>query len=78
MKADQEISSPDDGMLSVKQFCTLYGVSHTTVYEELATGRLRAVKVGRKTLVPRSNARAWQDSLPPLRLTQKQVALILR
>jgi excisionase family DNA binding protein len=48
----------------IDEFCRLYGIGRTTAYYEIATGRLRAVKVGRRTLVPHDAAEAWLAALP--------------
>jgi hypothetical protein len=36
---------------TVKQFCADYGVGKTLTYAEMKAGRLRAVKVGFRTLI---------------------------
>jgi hypothetical protein len=36
------------------------------IYEEIAAGRLIARKIGRRTIVRRSDALLWLRSLPPL------------
>jgi excisionase family DNA binding protein len=48
---------------SVEDFCKSYGVGKTTAYEEINSGRLVAVKVGRRTLIPEQSAAAWLKSL---------------
>ena len=40
----------------VKHFCLLAGISRTTFYELIKTGKIRAVKFGGRTLVPREEA----------------------
>ena len=42
------------------------GISRSKAYEEIAAGRLRAVKCGSKTLVPYASGQAWLDGLPAL------------
>jgi len=42
----------------------LTGLGKTRLYEELKAGRLKAVKIGRRTLVPHSNLQEWLKSLP--------------
>ena len=39
------------------------GLSRTKLYEEIAAGRLRVVKVGRRTLIPGREVHAWLDRL---------------
>ena len=40
------------------------------IYEEIAAGRLIARKIGRRTIVRRSDALLWLRSLPPLDPTE--------
>ena len=42
------------------------GISRSKAYEEIAAGRLKAVKCGSKTLVPYTSGQAWLDALPDL------------
>jgi excisionase family DNA binding protein len=48
-------------------FCRLYGIGRTKAYAEIAAHRLRAVKVGRRTLITHEAAEAWLTSLPELK-----------
>jgi excisionase family DNA binding protein len=56
--------------LSISEFCHRYSIGRTRAYEEIATGRLRAVKVGRKTLIVEDSAEAWFAALPGLKGTR--------
>jgi hypothetical protein len=38
--------------------------SRSVVYEELAAGRLKAKKLGARTIIPADEARRWLQSLP--------------
>jgi hypothetical protein len=49
---------------TVKQFCADYGVGKTLTYAEMKAGRLRAVKVGFRTLILHEDSEAWVRSLP--------------
>ncbi len=49
---------------SVTQFCRGYGIGRTNAYAEIAAGRLRAVKLGRRTLISVDAAEAWLAALP--------------
>lgn len=40
------------------------GISRSKIYEEIAAGRLKAVKCGSKTLVPYASGQAWLQGLP--------------
>lgn len=52
--------------LSVSDACASLSISRSKLYEELAAGRLRAVKAGHRTLIPLASAQAWLDSLPAI------------
>ena len=49
---------------SIAAFCENYGIGRTSAYEEIAAGRLRVVKAGKRTLVPADAAEAWLKNLP--------------
>lgn len=49
---------------SVDEFSNLVGISRRAVYLEVAAGRLRIVKCGKRTLITSDDARVWLDSLP--------------
>jgi excisionase family DNA binding protein len=42
------------------------GISRSKAYEEIAAGRLKAVKCGSKTLVPYASGEAWLNGLPAM------------
>lgn len=42
------------------------GISRSKAYEEIAAGRLKAVKCGSKTLVPFASGEAWLNGLPAM------------
>lgn len=50
--------------LSVEDFCDRFGIGRTAAYEEMKTGRLKARKCGRRTLIPRTEAERWLANLP--------------
>jgi excisionase family DNA binding protein len=56
----------DKRAISIREFCRLYGIGRTAAYDEIADGKLRAVKAGRRTLIPIDDAEAWLTSRPPL------------
>jgi len=49
---------------SVNDFCQAYSIGRTLFYDEVAAGRLRVRKVGKKTLVLATDGEAWANSLP--------------
>jgi excisionase family DNA binding protein len=56
--------SDDTEALTIYEACKRARVSRTFLYGELAAGRLRAVKAGRKTLIRAADLRAWLAALP--------------
>ncbi|MCP4562530.1 MAG: hypothetical protein GY873_39105 [Bosea sp.] len=50
--------------LTVAEFCEAHSVSESLVYLMLADGRLKAVKLGRKTVIPPEAHRSFRESLP--------------
>src|SRR5262249_11043348 len=50
--------------LTLKDFCDAYRVCRETAYQQIRTGRLRAVKLGRKTLILRADAEVGRRPCP--------------
>lgn len=48
---------------SVTEVCQLIGLGRTGVFREIRERRLRAVKAGRRTLIPAAAVQAWLDRL---------------
>jgi excisionase family DNA binding protein len=48
---------------SVDEFCARTGLGRTKVYELFARGKVRPVRIGRRTLVPVAEARRWLEAL---------------
>jgi excisionase family DNA binding protein len=55
---------PFRGAFTIASFCEVHNIGRTSVYAEIKRGRLRVVKVGRKTLVTTDDAARWLASLP--------------
>jgi hypothetical protein len=53
---------------AIGEFCARYGICRDTFYSEVKRGRLRALKLGKKTIVLKDHAESWAKSLPALRL----------
>jgi excisionase family DNA binding protein len=51
---------------AVREFCARYGICRQTFYDEIKRGRIKARKLGKKTLVLKSDAESWAKSLPEL------------
>lgn len=49
---------------SLNEAAKLIGIGKTRLYEEIGSKRLRAVKVGKRTLILSSDIQAWLSSLP--------------
>ena len=45
----------------VDDFCRAHGIGRTYFYNEVKIGEIKIIKVGKRTLVPDSEAKAWQD-----------------
>ncbi len=49
---------------TVEEFIEAYRVNRNRVYAEIHAGRLRARKLGRRTMIARADAAAWFAALP--------------
>ena len=45
----------------VDDFCRAHGIGRTLFYEEVKRGEIKLIKIGKRTLVPDSEAKAWQS-----------------
>ena len=45
----------------VDDFCRAHGIGRTLFYDEVKRGEIKPIKIGKRTLVPVSEANAWQD-----------------
>lgn len=46
--------------LRVSQFCEIYGIGRTKVYQQIKIGRLKSYKVGRARMISFEAAKSWQ------------------
>lgn len=46
------------------EFLKQFGIGRTKAYQEINSGRLKAVKVGKRTLITAADAQTWLDGLP--------------
>jgi excisionase family DNA binding protein len=53
---------------TVNAFCEAYGIGRTKLYELISSGAIRALKLGRKTLIPASEGVRLLESLPALEI----------
>ena len=47
-----------------KEACASLSISRSKLYEEVAAGRIKALKAGSRTLIPVASIDAWLNSLP--------------
>jgi len=64
----KQTANPGVLYMPINPFCALSGLGRTTLYARMSTGEIRAVKVGRRTLVDVEQALGWLASRPQVRL----------
>jgi len=55
---------PEVGAFSIAEFAVWAGISRSQVYKEIVAGRLVPDKVGRRTVIWKSEAERWRANLP--------------
>ena len=50
--------------VTIPQACHLTGLARSSIYREIGAGRIKAVKAGKRTLLPMDSLRAWLAALP--------------
>jgi hypothetical protein len=58
------MKDPNPIFAPIPRWCAISGMGRTRVYEELAAGNLRAIKLGTRTLIEVEAGLAWLRSLP--------------
>lgn len=48
----------------LKSFCEAFSIGRTKVYQEIREGKLKTLKVGRRTIITAQAADDWLNSLP--------------
>ena len=65
--AKQDSSAPlaagEKVAITVKEFLALTSISNTKFYAEVKAGRIKTIKLGRKTLIPATEPKAWMERL---------------
>jgi excisionase family DNA binding protein len=51
---------------SIAEACAVAGIRKTTLYKEIRSGDLRAVKIGGRTVVLADDLRRWLNGRPPI------------
>jgi excisionase family DNA binding protein len=63
-----------DRLLPAKVARELIGIGNTKFYELLGTGKIRAVKLGARTLIPESEIERFRRELPSARFSPRTKA----
>jgi len=63
MSSTREVTFPR-AALRVREACVSLSISRSKLYEEVAAGRLKALKAGSRTLIPTTSIDDWLNSLP--------------
>jgi len=50
--------------VSIPEGCKMIGLKRSSIYREIAAGRIQAVKARGRTLLPVASLRTWLASLP--------------
>jgi excisionase family DNA binding protein len=53
--------------LTVNEFCVAFNIGRTKFYQLIAAGEVEAIKLGKKTLIPRAELDRLQARLPRMR-----------
>ena len=72
--ATQSSALPRARYMNIRDFCLSFGLSRSGVYRALAEGRLRAVKLGGRTLLDVNHADAAFAALPEVRIGGRAAA----
>lgn len=51
-------------LMTVEEFRSWSRMGRTRIYELLGSGELKAIKIGRRTLIPSEAAQAWLEAQP--------------
>jgi excisionase family DNA binding protein len=64
---------PFQRAMSIRAFGRNYGIGRTKIYEEINARRLRALKVGKRTLISADAAEDWLNALPAINESADEV-----
>lgn len=63
LRAEVQPKEPEpDRLLSIPEVADALGIGRSMLYEEIRAGRIRAIKVGRRRLVPSSAVRLYIET----------------
>jgi excisionase family DNA binding protein len=57
---------------TIAEACAVAGIRKTTLYKEIRSGDLRAVKIGGRTVILADDLRRWLNGRPPIIRVQSQ------
>jgi excisionase family DNA binding protein len=66
MQVFEDMSRDGPRAMTIIAFGRRYGIGRTTIYEEIKSGRLRAKKIGRRTVITEDDAEEWLRRLPTM------------
>jgi excisionase family DNA binding protein len=66
VKLKTPLHTSNTAALSVNEFCHQAGIGRTKLYQEIASGRLKALKCGRRTIIPLTEFENWLGRLPEI------------
>jgi excisionase family DNA binding protein len=58
---------------SIAEACAVAGIRRTTLYKEIRSGDLRAVKIGGRTVILADDLRRWLNRRPPITRIEARV-----
>jgi hypothetical protein len=66
--SEQQQSPSQRRGMSIEDFSKTYGPGRTKTFEEIRAGRLRAKKIGRRTIIAEDDAEEWLRQLPSVEI----------
>ena len=56
--------------LTIQEFQQVYRIARTKIYEQIESSQLKAVKIGKKTVIRVDDAEKWLAALKPVELNE--------